>query len=183
MERAELLLAWLSIDDTYDDPWVSLGHAIDDRGHEPRHQGFRAANPHLSGTGIGQEFDVPDALLQFVEHCNASFEQRVAIHGRLDSLRRSIKQPYAERMLEIGNHFRYSRLRNPELNGRLGHAAVLNNRVKHVQVAQPEPSADLTLPVDFFRHREVLISIKTNWEFLLYRSQANAANNARQIVQ
>ena len=58
-----------------------------------------------------------------------------------NSLRRSIKQPYAERMLEIGNHFRYSRLGYPELNGRLGHAAVLNNRVKHVQV----PRRDLAV--------------------------------------
>jgi hypothetical protein len=52
-----------------------------------------------------------------------------------------------------------------------------------MQVAQPKPPADLTLPVDFSQHREVLISVKTNREFLLYRSQATAANSARQIVR
>jgi hypothetical protein len=32
-----------------------------------------------------------------------------------------------------------------------------------VQVAQPQPPADLALPVDFSRHRYILMEIQTNW--------------------
>ena len=54
-------------------------------------------------------------------------------------------------MLEIGNHFRYSRLRNPELNvPPWPCCGVEQPRETRLQVAQPEPSADLTLPVVFF---------------------------------
>ncbi len=129
--------------------------------------------------GSAKILDVPDALLQFVEHCNASFEQRVAIHGRLDPLRGSIEQPHAERMLEVGDHFRHGGLGNSELHRRLGHAAVLNDHVKHVQVAQPEPPTDLALPVDLPWHRNILIWIEINGEFPLYLSAARVSINVR----
>src|SRR5262249_26321083 len=47
----------------------------------------------------------------------------------------------------------------------LRHAALLDDREKHMQVAQPQAPPDLTLPVDFSQHRKVLISIKTDREF------------------
>jgi len=68
-------------------------------------------------------------------------------------------------MLKIGNYFGHRRLGHAELYGCLGHAALLNNRVKYMQVAQPQAPADLTLPVDFSQHRYILISIETNREF------------------
>jgi hypothetical protein len=56
-------------------------------------------------------------------------------------------------MLKIGDNFRNRGLGNSQLYGRLGHAAVLDDRVEHVQVAQPEPTTDLAFPVNFWSHR------------------------------
>src|SRR5262249_15625882 len=61
----------------------------------------------------------------------------------------------------------------------LGHAALLSDRVEHMQVAQPQPPADLALPVDFAWHRNILISLETIGEFRLYRTPDRVAINAR----
>src|SRR5262245_35061887 len=116
-----------------------------------------ACNPDFTRCWISQVLDIFDALFQFVEYRNASFEQRIAIHRWLDSLRRSVQKPHAERVLKICDDFRNGRLGNSELYGRLGHAAVLNDRVEDVQVAQPETPADLALPIDLAQHRKFLI--------------------------
>ena len=133
-----------------DHAWIFFGEPFNDVRDDRECDRQRACNPDFARCRISQEFDVPDALLQFVEHCNAAFEQRVAIHGRLDALRGSIEKSHAERMLEIGDHFRDRRLGNSELYGRLGHAAVLGNREKHMQVAQPAAAGRSDSPSRFF---------------------------------
>jgi hypothetical protein len=71
-------------------------------------------------------------------------------------LHASIDETNAERVLEIGNYLRNGGLRNAELLRRLGHAASLNDCREYMQISQPEAPADLTFPVDFSKHREVL---------------------------
>src|SRR5258708_7018358 len=120
---------------------------------------------HFPYSRIGQEFDVPDALLQLIENRNTAFEQCAAVDRRLDALGAAIEKPHAEGMFEGGDHLGNSGLRNAEVLRRLGHAAALNHRREHMQVSQSQPAADLTLPVDLSQHREVLLGIKSNREF------------------
>jgi hypothetical protein len=147
VERAELLLAGLGIDDARDDPRVSLGHAVDDRGHEPRHQRFRTADPHLSGTGIGQELDISNPLFELVEDHVATIEQGPRVDRRLDALGAAVEKPHPQRVLQVGDRFGNGRLGHAELSGALGHAAALGDRGKDVEIAQFEPPADAALPV------------------------------------
>src|SRR5262245_37375548 len=82
----------------------------------------RACNPDFARCRISQMLDVPDTLFQFVEYCCASFEQRIAVHSWLDSLRRSIQKSHAKRMLKISDDPRDRRLGNSELYSRFSHA-------------------------------------------------------------
>ena len=43
---------------------------------------------------------------------------------------------------------------------RLGHAACLYDRKKHVQVAQPQAAADPALPIDNLGHEVSVITMK-----------------------
>jgi len=52
---------------------------------------LHTADPHFSGGRIGQEFDVPDALPQFIEGGHAALQQRGAVDRRLDALRASFE--------------------------------------------------------------------------------------------
>ena len=166
VERAELLLAGLGIDDARNDPWISLGHAIDDRGHEPRHQGFRTTNPHLSGTRIGQELDVSDPLFELVEDHVATIEQGPSVDRRLDALRAAIEKSHPQRVLQVGDRFGNGRLGHAELSGALGHAAALGDRGKDVEVTQLEATADAALPVSLLARSSVLpIGLSANRAF------------------
>jgi hypothetical protein len=117
-----------------------------------------SVQPNFTSPAVGsaKKFDVPDALLQFIEHRGAPLDERLAILRRLDALRAAVEQAYAERIFKIGDDFRHSRLRDAKLLRRLRHAAVLDRRVKHVQVAQLEPATDLAFPVDPSGHGIVL---------------------------
>jgi hypothetical protein len=145
---------------------IDLVHVQDDTRIQPgkafkdwwqyRGNCFGAPNLHLACCGIGQELDVPDALLQFIEYRSTASEQRATVHRRLNTVRTSIEQPHTERLLKIGDRFRNGGLGNSKMLSRLGHAAALSGREKCVQVPQLEPAADLTLPVDFSWHRHFL---------------------------
>lgn len=49
-------------------------------------------DPHLSGRRVGQEFDRLNAASEVIEHDGVPSQQRVAIDGRLDALRRTDRQ-------------------------------------------------------------------------------------------
>src|SRR5262249_31867648 len=115
---------------------------------------------HFPYSRIGQEFDVPDALLQLVENRNTAFEERAAVDRRLDALGTAIEKPHAESMLEIGDHLGNGRLGNAEVLRRLGHAAALDDGGEHMQVPQSQPASNLAFPVDLSKHREVPLGIK-----------------------
>src|SRR3979490_1851931 len=107
---------------------------------------------HSSCGCIGQKFDVPDALLQLVVCGGTALEQHVAVDRRLDAPGAAIEKPYAERMLEIGDHLGNRGGGNTEVSRCLGHAAVLNDRREDMQVPQLKSTAYLALPVDLSQH-------------------------------
>jgi hypothetical protein len=74
---------------------------IDDSGNEARGQKGSASDPHFSDSGVGEKFDVLDALAQVIEYGHAAIEQGVAVLGRLDPLAVAVEQPHAERMLQF----------------------------------------------------------------------------------
>ncbi len=114
----------------------------------------------FSNLWIGKKLDSPYALLQFIEGCQASLEHRAAIHRWFDTPRTAVEKPHADGVLEVGDDFRNSRLRDSEMCGCLCHAAALHDGDKHVQVAQFDAATDLTFPIDFSCHEGLL------WEFV-----------------
>src|SRR6516165_9347369 len=79
--------------DVTHDPRMPIAQAFDNGRKRSRHEYFAASDPNLSSGRIGEEFDLLHALPQVVEHRIAAPRQRPAIHGRLDALRVSIKEP------------------------------------------------------------------------------------------
>ena len=77
--------------------------AVGDGWHEAGGHRFGTTNVQLPDRRIAQEFDLSDALPQFIENRNAALDQRLAVQGRLDSLGLSVEQPYAERLFQIRN--------------------------------------------------------------------------------
>src|SRR5215472_5734177 len=136
----------------YDDARVFPQERFDDRGQD-RRNGFGASDLDLSRGWIGQKRDVPYSLLQFIEGRMASLEKRMAVHRRLDPMRMAIEQSHAKRAFKIRNDVRNGRLGDAKLRGGLRHAASLGHRVEHMQIAQPEPPADLILPIRPSSHR------------------------------
>src|SRR5215831_6505085 len=117
---------------------------------------FGTSDPYFSHQRICEKFDVPHALLQFIEYRDAALEQRVAVDRWLDAEWAAVEQSDAESVLQIGDHFRYGRLGDAQLLRRLAHAAALDNREKHMQIAQLEPATHLLLPIDSSCHRGTL---------------------------
>src|SRR5262249_48024575 len=112
----------------------------------------RACDPNFTRCRVRQVLDVLDALLQLVEHDERALEQGMAIAGRLDALRASVKESYAEPMLQIGNDLRHRWNGYTELRRCFRHATALRDDEKHMQVAQSQPAADLAVPIDLFEH-------------------------------
>ena len=66
------------------------------------------------------------------------------------ALRAAIEQPDAERAFDFGYRLGDGGMRNPQLGGRLGHAAGIGNRHQDMKVAQLDAAANSIRPV----HRE-----------------------------
>ena len=111
--------------------------------------GYRTSNPHFTHWPGGQVLDVLDALLQLIEDRARACEQRISVHGRLDAARAAVEKSRAQLVFEIGNHLRHGRLGNSQLCGGLGHAPVLDDCEKHVQIPQSQTAADLTVGIEF----------------------------------
>src|SRR5262249_7409727 len=111
----------------YLDARILLGKSSNDIWQEREPRRLHGADPHFSCGGIRQEFNVPDALLQIIEHRNTAFEERVAKDRRLDALGAAIDKPNAQRTFKIGDHLGDRGMGNAELSGCLGHAPALND--------------------------------------------------------
>ena len=112
-----------------------------------------ACNPDLARCRIGQKLDFPNPLFQFIKRRLATPHQCLAVGGRNDSLRASIQEAHAQRMLQVGDDFRDGRCGHVELGSGLSHAALPHHREKHEEVTQPQATADLMFPLDDARHK------------------------------
>jgi hypothetical protein len=126
------------------------------------------SNRLLAGCGIGQELDVPDPLLQFIECRPAAHEQSASVGCRLDPARTAIEKLYAQGMLQVGDDLRYSGMGDTEKLGCLAKASRLHHREEHPQVPQPQPTSDVVVPVGNLCHKRTLSSMKPNRDYCLY---------------
>ena len=81
--------------------------------------------------GIGQELDVPDPLLQFIECRPAARKERARVNRRLDPARAAIKQSCTQGMLQVGDHLRYRRMGDTQLAAALLRLPDLHDREEH----------------------------------------------------
>jgi hypothetical protein len=105
------------------------------------------SHAYLSHRRIGKRRDVLNALPQFVEHCDASLDQRAAIRRRLYALPAAVEQAHAEGVFQICDRLGHGRLRHIEGGGRLPHAARLNDGQQNIHVSQFEAAADAVVPL------------------------------------
>jgi len=152
-QRAQLL-------DVQDYPRIGLRKPMNDGWKDGSRKCFLASDPHLSHGRIGQEFDVPHALPEFVERCVAAGEQRTAVFRRLDAPRAAIKKAHTERVLELGDHLGDGGLGHAQGLRGFCHAAPLHGREKDVQIPQPQPPPDTTFPVDFLGHNRPVMGVE-----------------------
>ncbi len=134
--------------DSHSHAGILMGKSFHDRREDRGRDRVVAPEPYLTDRRVGQELDVPDALLEFIEHRVAALQQRAAIHRGLDALRPAVEKPHTERVLKIADGLRHRRLGHVELLSRLGHAAPLHDRDEDVQIAHSEAPADPTFPID-----------------------------------
>jgi hypothetical protein len=132
---------------------VSLGEALNNPHQKSSGNRFRATDAKLSGGWVRQELDLSHALSEFVECRFGVFVQRGPEHRKVDSPAAPIKQSRTKGMLQIGDHLRYRGLRDAELCGCFGHAAVLRDREEHTQVPQPQAPTNVVVQVGYLCHK------------------------------
>jgi len=59
----------------------------------------------LADRGVRHEFNIPDTLIQFVEHDATAAEQHIRVGCRFSPARTAIQQANAQRALEIRDAF------------------------------------------------------------------------------
>src|SRR5262249_7511772 len=72
--------------DVQDDMRIRLHEASDDLLKNPRRNRLWATDAQFSRRWIGQELDIPYALLELIERRDAALEQRGAVQRGLDAL-------------------------------------------------------------------------------------------------
>src|SRR5712691_3328262 len=105
-----------------DKPRVAAGQPLDDGGKETRGNCDGASNSQLSGRRIGEEFDVPSGLFQFIESGNAAIQKGMRVDRGLDATWVAIEKAYAEGVLHVRDRLRYRGLRHREFCSSLAHA-------------------------------------------------------------
>src|SRR5438046_1215892 len=113
-------------------------------------RGYRVLAPshaYLSRRRISKRRYVLNALPQFVEHCDASFDKRAAIRCRLYALSAPVEQAHAEGVFQVGDRLGNGGLRHVEGGSRLPHAARLNDGQQNIHVPQFEAAADTVVPL------------------------------------
>jgi hypothetical protein len=98
-------------------------------------------NLQLASFGIRQKVDVLYSLSQFVERCSSAPEEGLAVDCGFHAPRIAIEQPYRKHVLETGDDVRNGRLSQSELCCCFGHAAVLHDSKKDLQVPEFETAA------------------------------------------
>src|SRR5262245_24255272 len=68
----------------------------------------------VTDAGVDEKFDVLDALPELIERCNAVFDEGAAILRRLDAARTAFEKTHPDRVFQVGNRSRNSRLGRPE---------------------------------------------------------------------
>src|SRR5271168_2787512 len=104
---------------------ISFGESGNHGGNKSVDERPGAPDPQFSHRRIGQERDLLHASSQIIEHGGAAIEQYSAIDRCLDALGGPIEETDAERMLQVGNCFRYDRLRDGQLLRRPSHTSSL----------------------------------------------------------
>ena len=90
----------------------------------------------------------------------AARKERTSVDRRLNPARATVKKPYAQGMLEIGNDLRYGRMRDTQLSSGLAEAARLHNREEDPQVAQPQSTSDVVVPIGYLSHKRALSTVQ-----------------------
>jgi hypothetical protein len=144
---------------------MSLRKSVDDGRKDGGCKCLLTSDPHLSDRRIGQEFDVPYALPEFVERRVATCEQRAAVFRGFDAARAAVEKAHTERVFEFSDHLGNCRLAHTERLSCLGHAASLHGREKDMQVPQLEPPPDTNFPVDFLGHNHLVMGIEEIRQF------------------
>src|ERR1051325_5773954 len=89
------------------------GKALDDRWQDLRRP-FRTAELHLARAWIGQELDLANTLLEFVERGPAASEQGAAKDRQRHAARAAVEKPCPEGVLQVRDQLRDGGLRHPE---------------------------------------------------------------------
>src|SRR5262245_11281697 len=120
---------------------------LSDRGQKARHDDIRAADCQIPGVGVGKELDLFQALPHFIEYGHSALEERASIGRELHTLRIAVKQPHAERMLQVRDRLGNDRMRNRKMRGGLRHAARFRHREYYMEVSEPDAAADAIGPI------------------------------------
>src|SRR5215510_4704677 len=112
------------------------GKPIDNCRQETSCQNGIASNPHVASCWVNKKFNFLYAGPQFIEHCDASPEQRGPIARWLSTVAVAFKQAHTKHVFKVGNHLRYNGFGNGKLLCRPRHALTLNDGKQNVQVAQ-----------------------------------------------
>jgi hypothetical protein len=92
--------------DTQDDLWIGLQKLVNQVGQESGCGGHGTPDPDLPKRWVGQKFDVPDGLPQFIECGSRTIEQSLSVKSGLDTAWAAVEQSRVQCQFEIGNRFR-----------------------------------------------------------------------------
>ncbi len=134
-------------DDMKGHPRILSRQPMNDRRIDCGYGVLAPSHAYLAYCRIGERRDVLHALPQFVEHGDASLDERAAIGCRLYALPAPVEQAHAEGVLQIGDRLGNGGLRHVEGTRRLAHAAGLNDGHENIDVAQSEAAADAVVPL------------------------------------
>src|SRR5262249_54565562 len=116
----------------------SPAEPVDHRQDGPGGRVLRASDAQFSGGRVGEEFDIFDALSQFIESSKAAPDDGAAILRRLDAGWATVKETHAQRVFEITYCPRNGRLRSCKALRRFMHTAELNHRNEDAHIVQLE---------------------------------------------
>jgi len=115
-------------------------------GQQTGNEGFVTSDSDFTDRGIGQEFDILDALAQIVEYGHSTIKQCAAVLGGLDSLRTAVKKWNAQRALQVCNGLGHGGLGHMEMVSRLPHAAHFDDGHQNIEFAQLQTALGLIVP-------------------------------------
>ena len=106
-------------------------------------------------------------LLRFIECRPAAREERAGVDGGSTPRELRSKQSCTQGMLEVGNDLRYRRMGNTQLRRSLAEASGPHDREEHPQIAQPQSTSDVVVPIRYLGHKRSLSTLKLNRRYRL----------------